>query len=102
MNLMIDPFIKRLLIESSVDKKASWAIVRDGAVAEFSITNTDEPKQHFEQESNNLIVETQKATLKLNLDEGIVPVVAENASYRCSPWSQSVYLCTQKWISHGW
>jgi hypothetical protein len=93
---MINPHIKKILIDSSVDRKSSWAIVRDGAVAEFSITNTDEPRQYFDQETNNLTVETQRATLKLNLDERLVPVVAENASYRCSPWSQSVYLCTPK------
>ncbi len=97
---MINPHIKKILIESSVDRKSSWAIVRDGAVAVFSITNTDEPKQYFDQETNNLTVETQKATLKLNLDERLVTVVAENAHYRCSPWSQSVYLCTPKNESH--
>lgn len=92
--------IKKLLIESSVGRKSSWAIVRDGAVAEFSITNTDEPKQYFDQETNNLTVETQKAILKLSLDERLVAVAAENASYRCSPWSQSIYLCTPKNGSH--
>ncbi|MGA9150235.1 MAG: hypothetical protein WBZ36_06640 [Candidatus Nitrosopolaris sp.] len=61
-----------------------------------SIANADEPKQYFDQETNHLIVETERATLKLNLDEKLVLVVAENASYRCSPWSQSVYLCTPK------
>jgi hypothetical protein len=93
-------WIKKILIESSLDRKSSWAIVRDGTVAEFSITNTDEPKQYFDQETNNLTVETQRATLKLNLDERLVTVVAENAHYRCSPWSQSVYLCTPKNDSH--
>jgi hypothetical protein len=93
---MINAFIKKILIESSKDKKSSWAIVRDGAVAEFSVTSVDKPKQYFDQETNNLIVETQRATLKLNFHDKIVPVIAENASYRCAPWSQSVYLCTPK------
>jgi len=64
---MINVFIKKILIESSMHKKSSWAIVRDGAVAEFSVTSVDEPKQYFDQETNHLIVETQRATLKLNL-----------------------------------
>jgi hypothetical protein len=62
-------WIKKILIESSLDRKSSWAIVRDGTVAEFSITNTDEPKEYFDQETNNLTVETERAILKLNLDE---------------------------------
>lgn len=93
---MINSFVKKVLIDSSLDKKSSWAIVRDGAVAGFSIANAAEPKQYFDQETNHLIVQTDRATLKLNLDEKPVLVVAENASYRCSPWSQSVYLCTPK------
>jgi hypothetical protein len=97
---MINPHVKKILIESSVDRRSTWAIVRDGAVAEFSITDTDEPKQYFDQETNDLTVETKRATLKLNLDESVVAVVAENATYRCSPWSQSVYLCTPKNESH--
>lgn len=44
---MINSFVKKLLIDSSLDRKSSWAIVRDGTVAEFSITNADEPKQYF-------------------------------------------------------
>jgi hypothetical protein len=93
---MINSFVKKVLIDSSLDKKSSWAIVRDGAVAGFSIATAVEPKQYFDQETNHLIVQTDRATLKLNLDEKPVLVVAENASYRCSPWSQSVYLCTPK------
>jgi hypothetical protein len=48
---MINSFVKKLLVDSSLEKKASWAIVRDGAVTEFSIANTDEPKQYFDQET---------------------------------------------------
>lgn len=94
---MIDPFIKKLLIESSTNLKSSWAIVRNGAVAEFCITNDDDdPKQYFDKETNNLFVQTHRATLKLNLNENIIPIVAETASYRCSSWSQSVYLSAPK------
>ena len=34
--------------------------------------------------------------MKLKLDDNITPIIAENANYRCSPWSQNIYLCIPK------
>ncbi len=76
--------------------RSAWAIVRNGAVAEFSISAVDDILYHFfDPESNLLFADTQKARLRLILDDSIKPVVAETAAYRCSPWSQCVYLCLQ-------
>ena len=93
---MINSFIKNLLIKSSINEKSIWAIVRNGAVSEFSITSNDKPNQYFDNITNTLTVETNKAILNLKLDESITPVIAENANYRCSPWSQNIYLCIPK------
>jgi hypothetical protein len=93
---MINSFIKNLLISSSINKKSSWAIVRNGAVSEFSITSNDKPNQYFDNFTNTLTVETNKANLKIKLDDSITPIIAENANYRCAPWSQNIYLCIPK------
>ncbi|MDN5846462.1 MAG: hypothetical protein L0H53_09335 [Candidatus Nitrosocosmicus sp.] len=84
------------MFKSSINNKSHWAIVRNGAVAEFSITDTDKPEQSYDHHRNILTVRTNKAILQLELNEKIIPVVAENANYRCSPWSQNIYLCIPK------
>ncbi len=87
---MLQKEIFDIIIKASTDRKASWAIVRDGAVAEFSIAD-DEVR--FEFENNILKVETARADLKLNLDKDLEVVVAESAYHQCTPWIQNIYLC---------
>jgi hypothetical protein len=53
-------------------------------------------RHSFDPANNLLFADTQKASLRLILDDNIKPVVAETAAYRCSPWSQYVYLCVQE------
>jgi hypothetical protein len=53
---MINRFLKKLLMNASTNKKSSWAIVRNGAVSEFSITANDKPKQYFDNITNTLTV----------------------------------------------
>lgn len=68
-------FIKILLISSSINKKSNWAIVRNGAVSEFSIASNDKHiNQYFDNFTNILTVETNKAILKLKLDNSITPI----------------------------
>ncbi len=78
---MLDPFIKHLLLNASINKKSSWAIVRNGAVSEFSITTDDKPKQYFDNIKNTLTIETNKAILQLKLDDSITPIIAENDKF---------------------
>jgi hypothetical protein len=90
---MVEQSIKQLLQNAAVDKRASWAIVRNGAVAEFSITEQDIAQRKFDFDSNTLTVQTNKAILEIQLNDKLIAVIAENANYRCSPWSQNIYLC---------
>ena len=94
---MIPSALKKVIVSAASNPRSAWSIVRNGAVAEFSISATDDTLCHyFDPESNLLFADTQKASLRLILDDSIKPVVAETAAYRCSPWSQSVYLCVQE------
>lgn len=79
-----------IVVKASTDRKASWAIVRDGAVAEFSIAD-DIPKFAFK--NNILKVDTAKAQLKLSLDKDLEAVVAESAYHQSTPWIQNIHLC---------
>lgn len=88
---MIEQSLKKLLIDTAVDPKATWAIVRDGVVAEFSIVKGDAHKHAVI--GNELFVNTTLASLKITFDDCIKPIVAETAAYGCSPWVQNVYLC---------
>jgi hypothetical protein len=90
---MIDSSLKEVILSSASNPRAAWAIVRNGAVAEFSIAADDRVSHYFDSKTNVVVADTQKARLKLTLDDSIKPIVAETAAYRCSPWSQSVYLC---------
>lgn len=86
--------IKELLLKSSTNTSSSWAIVRNGTVAEFSIVPGDLPKKSFE--NNVLQVETQRATLCVNFDDTVQAFVAESGVHGCSPWTQNIYLCMPK------
>lgn len=88
------PEIKELLLEYSTDSNSSWAIVRNGTVAEFSIVSGDRPRKTFD--NNVLQVETQRATLCVNFDDSIQSFVAESGAHGCSPWTQNIYLCIPK------
>jgi len=90
---MTSSSLKQLIIDASLNTRSSWAIVRNGAVAEFSVSAGDRPVRNFNVNENTLTVDTPKANLKLDFDESIKPIVSETAAYRCSPWSQCVYLC---------
>jgi hypothetical protein len=95
---MIDSGIKQLIQNASLSKRSSWAIVRNGAVAEFSITDTDLNTiyQNFNYDTNTLTVETEKAILELEINDSLTTIIAENANFRCSPWSQNIYLCVSE------
>jgi hypothetical protein len=90
---VIPSSLKKVIISSASNPRAAWAIVRNGAVAEFSIAADNMVNHYFDRKTNVLVADTQKARLKLTLDDTIELIVAETAAYRCSPWSQSVYLC---------
>lgn len=94
---MIPSALKKIIVSAVSNPRSAWSIVRNGAVAEFSISTADDTLHHyFDPESNLLFADTQKASLRLILDDSIKPVIAETAAYRCSPWSQCVYLCVQE------
>ena len=86
--------IKKLILESSTKTTSSWAIVRDGVVAEFSIVSGDKPTLSFE--NNILKVYTERATLCIDFNEKIDAVIAESGAHGCSPWTQNIYLCIPK------
>jgi hypothetical protein len=86
--------IKDLIIQSASKTDSSWAIVRDGIVAEFSVVPGDKPSVSFE--NNILRIDTHRATLCINFDESIDFIVAESGAHGCSPWTQNVYLCVPK------
>jgi hypothetical protein len=91
---MIDSGIKQLIQNASLSKRSNWAIVRNGAVAEFSITDTDLNTiyQNFNYDTNTLTVETEKAILELEINDSLTTIIAENANFRCSPWSQHLSM----------
>jgi hypothetical protein len=94
---VIPSTLKKVIVSAVSNPRSAWCIVRNGAVAEFSVSAAiDTLRYYFDPESNLLFADTQKATLRLILDDSIKPVVAETAAYRCSPWSQCVYLCVEQ------
>jgi hypothetical protein len=86
--------IKNLILESTTKTTSSWAIVRDGVVAEFSIVSGDNPTSSFE--NNILKVDTERATLCIDFNDKVDAVVAESGAHGCSPWTQNIYLCIPK------
>ncbi|MEO9310102.1 MAG: hypothetical protein ABI337_07375 [Nitrososphaera sp.] len=91
---MISQEIKKLLVESANKTKSSWAIVRDGVVAEFSIVQGDKLTKIFQ--NDVLHVDTQRAALCINFDDSLEAIVSESGAYGCSPWTQNIYLCVKK------
>lgn len=91
---MFDHQIKKFLIDAAEKTESSWAIVRDGIVAEFSIVPGDKSIKTFN--SNVLKVDTNRATLCINFDDSMESIVAESGAHGCSPWTQNIYLCVQK------
>lgn len=91
---MISQEIKKLLIESSSKTKSSWAIVRDGVVAEFSIVQGDKLTKIVQ--NDILHVDTQRATLSINFDDSLEAITSESGVHGCSPWTQNIYLCVKK------
>ncbi len=85
--------IKNLILDSSKKSSTSWAIVRNGVVAEFSIVPGDTVRSTFE--NNILQIHTERASLFLNFDT-IKTVIAESGAHGCSPWTQNIYLCIPK------
>jgi hypothetical protein len=90
---VIGSSIKQLLQNSSTDKRSNWAIVRDGAVAEFSVTRGELAQQKFDYDTKTLTAITKRGILEVQMIDTLVAIVAENASYKCSPWTQNIYLC---------
>jgi hypothetical protein len=92
---MIPSSLKKVIISAASNPRSAWSIVRNGAVAEFSVSAAADDclSNNIDPASNTLVADTQKARLKLFLDDSIKPIIAETASYRCSPWSQCIYLC---------
>jgi len=93
---MIEDSVRHLLQDASINKRSSWAIVRNGTVAEFSVTEGDVIHKEFNYDTDTLTVETNRALLEIQINDSLTAVVAENANYRCSPWSQNIYLCIPK------
>lgn len=91
---MSDPQIKKLLLDAADKTNSSWAIVRDGVVAEFSIVPGDKPIKTFD--NNTLKIDTHRATLCINFDDSVKAIVAESGAHGCSPWTQIIYLCIPK------
>lgn len=82
--------IKNLILESANKPSTSWAIVRNGIVAEFSIVPGDDVKTSFK--GNKLHIKTQRASLSLEFDNSISAIIAESGAHGCSPWTQNIYL----------
>ena len=90
----MNPDIKNLILESAKKNSTSWAIVRSGIVAEFSIVPGDDIQTSFK--DNMLKIQTQRASLSLEFDESISAIVAESGAHGCSPWTQNIYLVIPK------
>lgn len=96
LNIVIDSSLSQLLQNVSTDSRSSWAIVRNGAVAEFSVIHGEHVQREFDYDTKTLIATTERGILELKMSDILVAVVTENASYQCSPWSQNIYLCVPK------
>ena len=48
---MIDFSLKEVIISSASNPRAAWAIVRNGAVAEFSIAADDKVSHYFDRKT---------------------------------------------------
>lgn len=86
--------IKNLILESAEKATTSWAIVRKGVAAEFSIVPGDNIKSSFE--NNTLKVKTPRASLRLTFDSSMSALVAESGAHGCLPWTQNIYLTVPK------
>lgn len=73
----------RYNFKASSDKRASWAIVHDGVVAEFCVTS-DKLRQLFQ--INILKLEIAEGQLKPILDNDLEAVVAESAYHQSTQW----------------
>jgi hypothetical protein len=93
---VIDTYLKQLLQNASTDRRSSWAIVRNGAVAEFSVIPGELTQRVFDHDTKTLIAITERGILEVKMSDSLIAVVTENASYKCSPWSQNIYLCVPK------
>lgn len=93
---MIDSSLKHLLQNVSTDSRSSWAIVRNGAIAEFSVTHGELVQREFDYDTKTLIATTERGTLEFKMSDILIAVVTENASYQCSLGSRNIYLCVPK------
>ncbi|MCS6767451.1 MAG: hypothetical protein RMJ59_06805 [Candidatus Nitrosocaldus sp.] len=92
----LDGYLKGILADASRGYRASWAIVRDGAVAEFSTPYGSE--HEVEITGSSISVSNEKGSMGIDdMDGGgMYAIVAENAEYRCTPWTQCIYLCIHR------
>jgi len=82
---VIDSHLKQLLQNASTERRSSWAIVRNVAVAEFSVTTGETVQRKFDYHTKTLITTTDRGILEVKVSDIMIAVVTENASYECSP-----------------
>lgn len=89
----LDEHIKDILIDAVERSDTQWAIVRDGAVAEFSLGSS---KGEVKMAMDKISVSTDHGSMSLDMADGLYAIVAECAEYRCTPWTECIYLCMYK------
>ncbi|MEM0364555.1 MAG: hypothetical protein QXS98_02310 [Candidatus Nitrosocaldus sp.] len=87
----LDEQIRDVLRSAARRSDVAWAIVRDGAVAEFSSGSLNDVRISMDRIS----VESEYGSMDLDIDSNsnMYAIVAESAEYRCMPWTQCIYLC---------
>ena len=64
---MIDRSLNQLLQNFSTDTRSSWAIVRNGAVAEFSVIHGELTQREYDHDTKTLIATTERGTLEFKM-----------------------------------
>lgn len=87
----LDEQIKDVLRSAAGRSDVTWAIVRDGAVAEFSLGSINDVRISMDRIS----AENEHGAMSLDMgsNSNMYAIVAESAEYRCTPWTQCIYLC---------
>lgn len=85
----LDEHLRSVLRDTACKSHTTWAIVRDGAVAEFSLGSGGT----VELAGDRVNLSSEHGSMSLDMSGELYAVVAENAWYRCTPWTELIYLC---------
>ncbi|MEM2920393.1 MAG: hypothetical protein QXW14_02275 [Candidatus Nitrosocaldus sp.] len=93
--VILDGHIRDVLRSAIRRSDVPWAIVRDGAVAEFSLGSS---MSNVRIGMDRMSADNKHGAMSLDIGDSsnIYAIVAENADYRCTPWTQCIYLCMHR------